>query len=74
MQTIDRKRLRELYARELEQFTARHPRSAALHQRATGSMVAGVPMPWMARWAGRFPVYVARAVGARTAKASSTVP
>ena len=65
MQTIDRKRLRQLHARELQQFTAQHPRSAALHDRAAASMVAGVPMPWMARWAGRFPVYVRQAVGAR---------
>jgi glutamate-1-semialdehyde 2,1-aminomutase len=65
MQTINRPRLRELYARELQQFAALHPRSAALHDRATASMVAGVPMPWMARWAGRFPVYVSQAVGAR---------
>lgn len=65
MQSIDRERLRQLHTRELQQFTATHPRSAALHERARGSMVAGVPMPWMARWAGGFPLYVAQARGAR---------
>ncbi len=65
MQTLDRKRLAELHARELQQFIDRHPRSAAMHQRAKSSMVAGVPMPWMARWAGRFPVYVREGGGAR---------
>jgi len=44
MQIIDRQRLRQLQARELQQFTA-------LHDRAAASMVAGVAMPWMARWA-----------------------
>jgi glutamate-1-semialdehyde 2,1-aminomutase len=28
-------------------------------------MVSGVPMPWMARWPGGFPLYVKRAVGSR---------
>jgi glutamate-1-semialdehyde 2,1-aminomutase len=65
MQTLDRQRLRQLHARELQQFTDLHRRSAALHERARASMVAGVPMPWMARWAGRFPIYVRQAAGAR---------
>ena len=62
---LDRARLRELQLRERRQFVALHPRSAALHQRALASMVAGVPMPWMARWAGQFPIYVCEAAGAR---------
>jgi len=50
-------------ARELTQFAERHPASRALHQRALASMVGGVPMPWMARWPGGFPLYVRSAVG-----------
>jgi glutamate-1-semialdehyde 2,1-aminomutase len=65
LQTLDRQRLGQLHARELQQFADLHPRSAALHGRAQASMVGGVPMPWMARWAGRFPIYVQRASGAR---------
>jgi glutamate-1-semialdehyde 2,1-aminomutase len=65
MQTPNRQRLRQLLSREQQQFSASHPRSAALHERARASMVGGVPVPWMARWAGRFPIYVERAVGAR---------
>jgi glutamate-1-semialdehyde 2,1-aminomutase len=60
---LSRARLRQLTARELEQFGTRHPRSHALHERAMASMVGGVPMPWMARWAGAFPLYVQRAAG-----------
>jgi glutamate-1-semialdehyde 2,1-aminomutase len=60
---LDRERLRGLMARELAQFAERHPVSRALHQRALGSMVGGVPMPWMARWPGGFPVYVRNATG-----------
>jgi glutamate-1-semialdehyde 2,1-aminomutase len=52
-------------ASELERFSAEHPGSRALHQRATASLVGGVPMPWMARWPGGFPIYVQEARGAR---------
>jgi glutamate-1-semialdehyde aminotransferase len=54
-----------LIERELERFRAEHPRSAALHERARGSLFGGVPMPWMLLWAGGYPVAVAEASGSR---------
>jgi glutamate-1-semialdehyde 2,1-aminomutase len=63
--TLDRLRLVRLLARELVQFEDEHPRSRALFERARRHLLAGVPMNWMARWAGPFPVFVDRAVGAR---------
>ena len=51
-------------AGELTRFAADHPRSAALHETAKGSLLEGVPMPWMVKWAGPFPPYVAVAAGA----------
>jgi glutamate-1-semialdehyde 2,1-aminomutase len=62
---LQRERLRRLKARELRQFASRHPKSRVLHERALASMVGGVPMPWMARWPGGFPLYVKRAIGSR---------
>jgi glutamate-1-semialdehyde 2,1-aminomutase len=62
---IDRDRLGQLRAREEELFVRLHPRSAELAQRARGSLLAGVPMPWMTRWPGSFPVFVDHARGAR---------
>jgi glutamate-1-semialdehyde 2,1-aminomutase len=62
--TIDRARLGALLERELEAFAAAHPRSAALHARGRASLLGGVPMPWMMRWAGGFPVIAERAEGA----------
>jgi glutamate-1-semialdehyde 2,1-aminomutase len=62
---IDRGRLRELHAREEDLFAELHPRSAELAEQARGSLLAGVPMPWMTRWPGSFPVFVDRATGAR---------
>jgi glutamate-1-semialdehyde 2,1-aminomutase len=51
--------------REREEFARRHPRSRQLHERAAGSLLAGVPMSWMTMWAGGHPVYLDYAEGAR---------
>ncbi|HSO28814.1 MAG TPA: transaminase [Candidatus Sulfomarinibacteraceae bacterium] len=64
MKTLDRARLAALMAREGADFVARHPRAGALHARAQRSLLAGVPMNWMAKWAGAFPLYVEAASGA----------
>ena len=50
--------------RERAAFVQNHPRSRALHERARGSLLAGVPMSWMTMWAGGHPVYLAEARGA----------
>ena len=50
--------------KETERFTQIHPRSRALDGE-TMSLVAGVPMPWMRRWPGPFPLVVEKAQGAR---------
>src|SRR5579864_7526133 len=62
--SIDRARLKALMEREQERFAAEHPRSRELHQRATHSLLSGVPMNWMVKWAGAFPVFVKQAHGA----------
>ena len=62
---FDRGRLSALLAREAEAFAAARPRSRALFERAGGSLLGGVPMPWMMLWAGGFPVFTQEASGAR---------
>jgi glutamate-1-semialdehyde 2,1-aminomutase len=57
--------LDDLLSRELDRFEHEHPRSRELTTRAGRSLLAGVPMPWMIRWAGGFPVFAAEAHGAR---------
>ena len=54
-----------LLDRELERFDREHPRSRELAEQARGSLLSGVPMPWMIRWPGGFPVFAAEAHGAR---------
>ncbi|HEY4622186.1 MAG TPA: aspartate aminotransferase family protein [Gaiellaceae bacterium] len=57
--------LAELHAREQARFADTHPRSRELAERAAASLFEGVPMHWMRKWPGGFPVFVAEAKGAR---------
>jgi glutamate-1-semialdehyde 2,1-aminomutase len=54
-----------LLERELRTFDETHPRSRALSERASTSLLGGVPMHWMLRWAGGFPIYAEKAWDAR---------
>ena len=62
---IDRDVLAESMAAEQQRFVELHPRSADLAREGRRHLLAGVPMPWMTRWPGAFPVHVASAEGAR---------
>ena len=62
--TFERSRLSSLLAQEEQLFHRAHPRSHELYQRARKSLHGGVPMLWMVRWAGAFPVFVNEAKGA----------
>src|SRR5246127_2241020 len=64
MKTIDRSRLQSLMQREQKRFVDEHPKSKGLFERARKSLVAGVPMNWMVKWAGPFPPFVREAQGA----------
>lgn len=61
---IDRQRVEAALGQEVERFVAAHPASANLFAAAQKHMVDGVPMPWMVRWPGPFPVFVTSASGA----------
>ena len=60
----DRERLAALWASEDELFRAEHPESHALWREALPHLPDGVPMLWMAKWPGPWPVYVEQAKGA----------
>jgi glutamate-1-semialdehyde 2,1-aminomutase len=62
---INRQKLRELHKREERKFINEHPKSAELYVRAKHSLLGGVPMNWMKKWAGAFPVFVKHAKGAQ---------
>lgn len=62
---IDRTRLAHLRAEEETRFVDTHPASGRLSDQARHALLAGVPMPWMTRWPGAFPVFFETATGAR---------
>jgi len=57
-------RIGELMDRERAAFVQAHPRSRNLFERSRHSLLGGVPMHWMAKWPGGFPVVVEDAEGA----------
>ena len=62
---VDRGRLAALTAREAEAFAAARPRSRVLADRSRRSLLGGVPMTWMMRWASPYPLFLDEAKGAR---------
>ena len=60
----DRERLAQLWEAEVATYRAARPRSEGLWLEATPHMPDGVPMLWMAKWPGPWPVYVDTAKGA----------
>jgi len=61
---IDRQVLRRLAAEEAERFVVTHPASAVLAKEARVNLLGGVPMAWMTRWPGSFPIFFDNASGA----------
>jgi glutamate-1-semialdehyde aminotransferase/NADPH:quinone reductase-like Zn-dependent oxidoreductase len=59
----DRARLAALMEDEIAAFEAARPRSRSEWERAARHLPGGVPMLWMSKWPGPWPVYVASAWG-----------
>ena len=62
---INRTRLTQLRIKEDARFLSLHPKSGELFEQGKASMPGGVPMSWMAKWPGAYPVFVESAKGAR---------
>jgi glutamate-1-semialdehyde 2,1-aminomutase len=62
---VDRTLLAALTAREEKAFAAANPHSQELFERGARTLLGGVPMSWMAKWAGGFPLFLREASGAR---------
>jgi len=63
MRDIDRDKLEKLLIEEEQLFHRTHQKSYELYKQARKSLFGGVPMLWMIRWAGSFPVFVESAKG-----------
>src|SRR6516225_4014361 len=64
MPSISRERLHSLMQSEQQKFISERPKSKALFERARKTLLGGVPMHWMAKWAGAFPPFFREAHGA----------
>lgn len=65
MGVVDRNALRQAMAEERRLFSERHPKSRDRFEEAKEHLLSGVPMPWMTRWPGDFPLFLERAEGVR---------
>ena len=62
---VNRERLKTLMAHEEARFLALHPKSGEAFKNAQKVMPGGVPMSWMAKWPGAYPIFVDTAQGAK---------
>ena len=62
--TLNPLRLSAVRERERARYTAAHPQSRALTERAADHLLFGVPLHWMNDWSTPFPLHVAVASGA----------
>jgi glutamate-1-semialdehyde 2,1-aminomutase len=62
MRSVDRTKLKSALLKERESYQQRNPKSLALFNNAT-NLFGQVPMTWMNKWAGGFPIYLAQAKG-----------
>ena len=62
---INRDTLKRLTEIEHVRFLAKHPKSGEYFETAKTTMPGGVPMSWMAKWPGAYPIFVESAKGAR---------
>ena len=62
---IDRTKLADRLAAERTAFAEARPASRAAADEARTHLIAGVPMTWMAKWAGGFPMFLQEARGSR---------
>ena len=62
---INRENLAVLRKKEDARFLELHPASGELFKKGQAHMPGGVPMSWMAKWPGAYPVFVKEAKGAR---------
>ena len=64
MASVDRAQLTSLVERERTAYAQTHPRAKSLFEDA-GHLFGRVPMTWMAKWSGGFPLYLDTAHGNR---------
>lgn len=59
---MQKEKVKQLLDKERQYFADRHPQSRALLEKARKNLLRGVPMNWMVKWAGAFPIFVDEAI------------
>ncbi len=62
---IDRGKLKSALAKESDRFIEEHPKSNEQYRKSREHLLGGVPMAWMKRWPGAFPIFARSATGAK---------
>ena len=60
---VNRDKLKQVYSEELRLFDELHKESIRRHEEAKGSLLLGVPLNWMVRYAGKVPISVVDSKG-----------
>ncbi len=60
---INREKMKKQYEIEVKHFEETHQKSKALYLEAKDCLLQGVPLNWMVRWMGGFPISVENAKG-----------
>lgn len=60
---INREKMKKQFEAEIRHFEATHPKSKERHLEAKDSLLQGVPLNWMVRWMGNYPISVVDARG-----------
>lgn len=55
---LDRSKIKAALKKEEERFLASHPKSKVLFEKAKKSLLGGVPMNWMVKWPGHYPIFI----------------
>ena len=61
---IERQKIKDLYNHEIDRYVSKNPMSWKAFKSAEQTLLGGVPMNWMTKWPGGFPIFLKSAIGA----------
>jgi len=61
---IERQKIKDLYNHEIDRYVSKNPMSWKAFKSAEQALLGGVPMNWMTKWPGGFPIFLKSAIGA----------
>lgn len=62
---INNAKVENLIGHEIKLFTKSHPKSESIFNETRKNFIDGVPMNWMIKWTGKYPIFISEAKGSR---------